>query len=131
MGRKDIEGTLTKPNTSRVVHILKHSTLYKVLPRLTRGETTLLNYILKYMYDNLIIMAGDEVYRCMYETGLSKTTIPSTLTRLRGIGYIDKTALANEWVVHPTFALSGYESTTYQLIERLENELREEKEFKN
>ena len=131
MSKKDIEGTLTKPNTSRVVHMLKHSTLYKILPQLTRGETTVLNYILKYMYDNLIVMAGDEVYRCVYETGLSKATIPSTLTRLRSIGYIDKTVLANEWVVHPTFALSGYEGTTYQLIERLEDELREENGPKN
>lgn len=129
MGRKDIFGVESRDfGRGKRLVMFRDSALYNHMKILSKGERAVLDFILQEMEEDLntVIVSGDARDRCIESTGLSSGTISNILVTLKAEGFIDKTKLPYEYVVHPTLAVSGDERAVYKSFERFEKELKDE-----
>lgn len=125
MGRSDIFGTKSR-YTEGVVMFKKDGVLYNKMQKLTKAERAVLDYLVRFMENdlNLIIVANSTRAELLEHTGISSQTLSNVLSKLKKEGFIDKTALANEYLVDPRLAVAGSEAAVYKNMERLEKELK-------
>lgn len=130
MSRSDMFGTKTREYVNRSVIVFKTGELFNTLKQLSRSERDVLDFILKYMVEdmNTITMSKDTRARCLEELGFANSTISNALSALKKFGFIDKTLIPNEYVVHPTYAIAGNEAIVYKVYSRLELEAKKNKD---
>lgn len=126
MGKDDIYGTKRYSNERRSITMFKDTTLYAHMKVLSKGERTLLDFILKDMSDglNTVTLNGDGMQRAIAETGLTKGTIEVFTSKLKKEGFINKALLAYEYVVDPRLAIAGSEYEVYKNVARIEEQLK-------
>lgn len=128
MAREDLFGTKARYKEG-VVMFKKDGMLYDKMHELTKNERGVLDYLIKVMADNLntVIVAGNTREDLLENVGISGKTLSNILSRLKKEGFIDKTVLANEYLVDPRLAVAGSEASVYSNLARYEKELKDKK----
>lgn len=129
MGRHDMFGTRTRVYTGGTVMIKKDSELYGKMQSLTKGERSVLDFMIKYIEKDLnTVTLGGEMRNMLLDvTGLTDGTVKVILSKLGKEGYIDRTVLPNEYLVNPSLVVCGWEEAVNRNVKRIENELRKKK----
>lgn len=131
MAKNDIFGTKPRDKKGIVVY-KKNSKLYGDMKLLSRKERGVLDYIVANMAEDLntIIIAGLERDTLLADVDIDTRTLSNMISKLKSLGFIDKTILAHEYVVNPMLAYSGNYNRVMNNYNRYENELRASKGFK-
>lgn len=129
MGKMDIHGTLARDMNTGNITVNKNSRLYRKLKMLTKGQRSLLDFILANMGEgtNSLVVNQDTLDKLLDSTRLAKDTIPSMLSLLKKNGFIDKAVLPYEYIVHPTLAWCGNEFDVYRYMNQVEEQLKSRK----
>lgn len=128
MGKNDLFGTKSRRKEG-VVMLKKDGKLYAHMKDMTKTERALLDYLVKEMADDLntVVVGGPVRVALLEELGITEGSLRVLLSKLKKEGFIDKTALPNEYLVDPRLAVAGNEAAVYRNMEKLEEELKERK----
>lgn len=129
MGRSDLFGTKSRQYTGGTVMIKKDSELYEKMQDLTKGERSVLDFLIKYIERDLntITLGGDMKDLLLSTTGMTAGSIKVTLSKLGKMGFLDRTIVPNEYLVSPSLVVCGNEDAVNRNVLRIENELRRRK----
>jgi hypothetical protein len=109
MAREDIFGVKSKLSVKARVVLNTDSYLYRNMSNLSTSQRIVLDFILKEIMEdtNAILLGGETRDRLRKSTGLSDGTLSNCISKLKAFGYIDKTLLPYEYILHPSLGFKG------------------------